>query len=97
MWLENDDSAYSVAIDLCWAPGSWSQLLKDYFSHVVGIDLQDMWPISDNFSFIKGDITSQETCNKILSCVNDRYKKYLVDKTNSLNTTSSEKEIETIK
>ena len=61
------------AVDLCAAPGSWSQVLanrlykddeerknsKDAL-RVVSVDLQEMAPI-DGVGIVQGDITTQET------------------------------------
>jgi tRNA (cytidine32/guanosine34-2'-O)-methyltransferase len=55
-------------VDLCSAPGGWSQIaatkVKD--SKIISIDLQEMAPI-DGVDIILGDITSQQTLNKILA------------------------------
>eukprot|EP01080_Neovahlkampfia_damariscottae_P004792 gene4792-8378_t len=64
------------AVDLCSAPGSWSQVLqrkllidndgklnKDVV--VVSVDLQEMAPI-EGINIFQGDITSEETANKII-------------------------------
>lgn len=65
------------AVDLCAAPGSWSQVLSNklYSSdderknsqdvRVVSVDLQEMAPI-DGVAIIQGDITTQQTVDKIL-------------------------------
>ncbi|CDW79603.1 ribosomal rna methyltransferase [Stylonychia lemnae] len=65
------------AVDLCSAPGSWSQVLSNklYKSdeerkstdqlRVVSVDLQEMAPI-DGVAIIQGDITTQQTLDKIL-------------------------------
>lgn len=66
-------------VDLCGAPGSWSQVCrkklgeKGYFTaddkiegqRIVSVDLQDTAPI-DNVFHITGDITKAETLTKIL-------------------------------
>jgi 23S rRNA U2552 (ribose-2'-O)-methylase RlmE/FtsJ len=82
------------AVDLCAAPGSWSQLLSRKLYHpddsgsagelpgampatvaselpkekvkIVAVDLQEMAPI-DGVECIKGDITSFETAERIIS------------------------------
>ena len=66
------------AVDLCAAPGSWSQVLstKLYESEeerkntddcrVVSVDLQEMAPI-EGVTIIQGDITTQATVDKILT------------------------------
>jgi tRNA (cytidine32/guanosine34-2'-O)-methyltransferase len=63
------------AVDLCAAPGSWSQVLSDKLSvnnndastttRIVAVDLQPMAPI-DGVLCIQGDITSYETAQAIL-------------------------------
>jgi tRNA (cytidine32/guanosine34-2'-O)-methyltransferase len=64
------------AVDLCAAPGSWSQVLSRKLlgglsaeerpdTRIVAVDLQEMAPI-DGVSIIAGDITSQATVNEIL-------------------------------
>lgn len=59
------------AVDLCAAPGSWSQVLADRLEsdnhnpNIVAVDLQPMAPI-DGVSCIQGDITSYDTAQKIL-------------------------------
>ena len=70
------------AVDLCAAPGSWSQVLarKLYGAtncdaerqnvHIVGVDLQEMAPI-EGVHLIAGDITSQTTVDKVLALFRD--------------------------
>mmetsp|Transcript_2410 Transcript_2410/g.5235 ORF Transcript_2410/g.5235 Transcript_2410/m.5235 type:complete len:305 (-) Transcript_2410:2176-3090(-) len=65
------------AVDLCAAPGSWSQVLSDKLvatkstlsdettTKIVAVDLQPMAPI-DGVLCIQGDITSYETAQAIL-------------------------------
>jgi tRNA (cytidine32/guanosine34-2'-O)-methyltransferase len=59
------------AVDLCAAPGSWSQVLADRLEsndespNIVAVDLQPMAPI-DGVLGIQGDITSFETAISIL-------------------------------
>jgi tRNA (cytidine32/guanosine34-2'-O)-methyltransferase len=65
------------AVDLCAAPGSWSQVLSDKLvaskpkssdetsTRIVAVDLQPMAPI-DGVLCIQGDITSYETAHAIL-------------------------------
>jgi len=65
----------SKIIDLCAAPGSWSQMLRlltknDPLAKIVSVDLQDIVPI-EGIQIIKGDITKQETIIKILSYFNN--------------------------
>jgi tRNA (cytidine32/guanosine34-2'-O)-methyltransferase len=63
------------AVDLCAAPGSWSQVLSrrlrsDDPGHdgvrIVAVDLQEMAPI-DGVHSIAGDITSQRTVDEVLN------------------------------
>lgn len=62
-------------VDLCAAPGSWSQMLRiltknNLKSKIVSVDIQDIVPI-EGVNIVKGDITSQETIEKILSYFNN--------------------------
>ena len=61
----------SSIVDLCAAPGSWSQVLASSSpnSKIVAVDLQPMAPIP-NVHQIKGDITSIETATEITSFFN---------------------------
>lgn len=66
------------AVDLCAAPGSWSQVLsrklwkdaeeanKSDQVRVVAVDLQEMAPI-EGVEILQGDITSKSTAEKIIS------------------------------
>ena len=63
----------SRAVDLCAAPGSWSQVLsrelykpekKDV--KIVAVDLQEMAPIEGVIQ-IQGDITSKKTADEIIN------------------------------
>lgn len=65
------------AVDLCAAPGSWSQVLsrKLYENNqnnvqIVAVDLQDMVPLPGVVQ-IKGDITKIETVDAIIKNFND--------------------------
>ncbi|CAK9296456.1 unnamed protein product [Gordionus sp. m RMFG-2023] len=70
------------AVDLCAAPGSWSQVLAKKLNadtyhtqesnKIVAVDLQDMAPIP-NVIQIKGDITSEKTSIEILSHFNGEH------------------------
>lgn len=53
-------------IDLCAAPGSWSQVIKEKIpdATLLSVDLQDIESIKDTI-IIKGDITSEETVREI--------------------------------
>jgi len=53
-----------IVIDLGASPGGWSQVAAKYASLVIAIDLQPMKPL-DKVFFIKGDITKEETLEKI--------------------------------
>ncbi|EAL67220.1 rRNA methyltransferase [Dictyostelium discoideum AX4] len=61
-------------VDLCAAPGSWSQVLsrriygdgKDPDVKIVAVDLQEMAPLKGVVQ-IKGDITKYETSKQIIS------------------------------
>lgn len=61
-------------VDLCAAPGSWSQVLSrelyknqsDSNAKIVAVDLQKMAPL-DNVIQIQGDITKFETAEQIIS------------------------------
>lgn len=59
------------AVDLCAAPGSWSQVLADKLyeisneTKIVAVDLQPMAPIDGVLAF-QGDITSLETAQSII-------------------------------
>jgi tRNA (cytidine32/guanosine34-2'-O)-methyltransferase len=59
------------AVDLCAAPGSWSQVLsstlprKDGETRIVSVDLQEMSPI-EGVTTIQGDITSYETVQAVI-------------------------------
>lgn len=60
------------AVDLCAAPGSWSQVLAKELRHrsqeepkIVAVDIQTMAPL-DGVKLIQGDITSIETAHKVI-------------------------------
>jgi tRNA (cytidine32/guanosine34-2'-O)-methyltransferase len=67
------------AVDLCAAPGSWSQVLSAKLwkenedksdqpnqpARIVAVDLQEMSPIP-GVRILKGDITSKETAEKVV-------------------------------
>ena len=61
-------------VDLCSAPGSWTQVLHRYLHKsedksqikIISVDLQAMAPIGDVIQ-IQGDITSIETAHKIIA------------------------------
>jgi len=63
------------AVDLCAAPGSWSQVLSrelyekakpDQEAKIVAVDLQDMAPLPGVIQ-IKGDITKRSIAEEIIS------------------------------
>lgn len=61
-------------IDLCAAPGSWSQMLRiltkdEPDAKIVSVDIQEIVPI-EGVNIVKGDITKQETIENILSHFN---------------------------
>ena len=65
----------SKFVDLCAAPGSWTQMLRiltksNKNAKIVSVDIQDIVPI-EGVTIIKGDITRQDTIEKILSNFND--------------------------
>lgn len=63
------------AVDLCAAPGSWSQVLakklqeqkrqSDNDVKIVAVDIQTMAPL-EGVTILQGDITSKETAKKII-------------------------------
>ena len=74
-----EGGAVTRAVDLCAAPGSWSQVLADQLRgtpttaivnnsedpKIIAVDLQPMAPIDGVLSF-QGDITSQQTAHAII-------------------------------
>ncbi|KAI5965158.1 TRM7 [Candida pseudojiufengensis] len=59
-------------VDLCAAPGSWSQVLSSKLSTtstIIAVDLQPMTPI-DNVTTIQADITHPKTLQQILTHFN---------------------------
>ena len=60
----------SLIVDLCGAPGGFSQVCSERLKiksekKIICVDLQEIAPI-DGVDIIKGDITNQETLQKIL-------------------------------
>ena len=58
-----------LIVDLCAAPGGFSQVCSEKLknkkgSKIISVDLQKIAPI-ENVNIIEGDITNQETINKI--------------------------------
>lgn len=72
------DSQYNLfsptttkVVDLCAAPGSWSQVLSCSLpadSQIVAVDLQLMAPLHGVLQ-LQGDITKLETARKIVECL----------------------------
>lgn len=63
--------SFSNFVDLCAAPGSWTQMLRiltksNPNAKIVSVDIQHIVPI-EGVTIIKGDITRQDTIEKILS------------------------------
>jgi len=57
------------AVDLCAAPGSWSQVLSARLppgSTIVAVDLQEMAPIP-GVTILRGDITSKVTAEEVIA------------------------------
>ncbi|RNF16619.1 ribosomal rRNA methyltransferase [Trypanosoma conorhini] len=72
-------------VDLCAAPGSWSQVLARHLreevrgapgqpstgaARIVAVDLQEMMPI-EGVQLLQGDITSEATAREIIRLLND--------------------------
>jgi tRNA (cytidine32/guanosine34-2'-O)-methyltransferase len=56
------------AVDLCAAPGSWSQVLAKRLpagAKIVAVDLQEMAPI-EGVEILRGDITSKQTAEEVI-------------------------------
>ncbi|KAF5399859.1 putative tRNA (cytidine(32)/guanosine(34)-2'-O)-methyltransferase [Paragonimus heterotremus] len=73
-----EDDPLERVVDLCAAPGSWSQVLSKRLWEpkppedrvkvkIVAVDLQAMAPIPGVVQ-IQGDITSSQTANQIIDC-----------------------------
>jgi tRNA (cytidine32/guanosine34-2'-O)-methyltransferase len=65
----------SRAVDLCAAPGSWSQVLAARLPatperRIVAVDLQEMAPI-DGVCIVQGDITTEKTASTVISSLGD--------------------------
>ena len=63
--------SYSNFVDLCAAPGSWTQMLRiltksNPNAKIVSVDIQHIVPL-EGVTIIKGDITRQDTIEKILA------------------------------
>ena len=63
----DNDSKHNV-LDLCAAPGSWSQYLSELhgksIDNIIAVDLQDMVPI-ENVKIYKADITDSAFINEV--------------------------------
>ena len=62
-------------VDLCAAPGSWSQVLASTMvaspqRRIVAVDLQEMAPIQ-GVILLQGDITTTQTAEEIIRCLGD--------------------------
>mmetsp|Transcript_2194 Transcript_2194/g.5450 ORF Transcript_2194/g.5450 Transcript_2194/m.5450 type:complete len:329 (+) Transcript_2194:114-1100(+) len=75
------------AVDLCAAPGSWSQVLSRRLGsnaasaadvRIVAVDLQEMAPI-DGVHSIQGDITSEATIKEVLAAFREGDQERLAD------------------
>jgi tRNA (cytidine32/guanosine34-2'-O)-methyltransferase len=77
------------AVDLCAAPGSWSQVLSRKLHagvpaaerdevRIVGVDLQEMAPI-EGVHLVVGDITSQRTVDAVLELFRDGHAERYAD------------------
>ncbi|EKF26258.1 ribosomal RNA methyltransferase, putative, partial [Trypanosoma cruzi marinkellei] len=78
------DGIQTGVVDLCAAPGSWSQLLARHLHEdesdrtekqsssaprIVAVDLQEMMPI-EGVQLLQGDITSEATAREIIRLLN---------------------------
>ena len=73
--LFNDDTNITRAVDLCAAPGSWSQVLRNGLkegSTIIAVDLQPMAPIEGVLT-IEGDITRKETADRVIELTNGEH------------------------
>ena len=62
-----------VVLDLGCAPGSWSQIAMERgASLVIGVDIVDMKPMGESFSFIHGDMTSDLIQSSVREILEDR-------------------------
>ena len=67
-------SKKDLVIDLGAAPGGWSQVAKELvgeYGTVIGIDILPIKPLED-VHFIQGDITEEETREKITQQMNNK-------------------------
>ena len=67
-------SKNDIVIDLGTAPGGWSQIAKEITGEsgiIIGVDIEPIKPI-DGVIFIQGDITEQQTIDKIHQEMNNK-------------------------
>ena len=67
-------SKNDFVIDLGAAPGGWSQVATEFVGSqgkVIGVDILPVEPL-DNVQFIQGDITNNETLEKIKQTIKDK-------------------------
>ncbi|CAD7948208.1 unnamed protein product [Amoebophrya sp. A120] len=65
---------HRVVIDLCAAPGSWTQVLAKYFDQVIAVDLQamnlDTAELRQKVTYLYGDITRTDfLCEQISEAI----------------------------
>ena len=68
-------------LDLCCAPGGWLQYSLSRIGEdglIIGVDLVEIAPLS-NVYFIRGDITREETLEKIVKVANGKIDLVLSD------------------
>ncbi|MDR2624479.1 MAG: 23S rRNA (uridine(2552)-2'-O)-methyltransferase [Methanobrevibacter sp.] len=75
-------------VDLGASPGGWSQVALEYVDStglVVGVDLNKIRPINEeNFSFIRGDFTTDEIQEEIVNTLNEEADVVISDASPSL-------------
>ena len=64
-------------VDLCAAPGSWSQVAAKFIPNtadrkIIAIDLRELVPI-EGVTQLRGDITDEETANRVISMLDGNY------------------------
>lgn len=67
----------AIVIDLCAAPGSWTQVVAEKCKKVIAVDIQEIVPL-ENVKFIKDDITNDSCMESVLEAIrtfnnNDMY------------------------
>ena len=63
----------NIVIDLGAAPGSWSQVAREYAGEegkIIGVDISPIMPL-DKITFLRGDVTEEFTVQKIRKMVGD--------------------------